>query len=532
MQAEAFYSRRWQEVAPPRARSAAADRLLQSISDFDVPAPLPVFLESCLASASVVNELAGTLAALPSLSALQELASFRPNGEWSAAAAVAASSAGHVEVLRWIFGYRSLDPVECSVIAAIWGQKAILRWLLDVPLSQFLREVSGNFSDALDWHGSVYSYIYNLPEHAACAALQTFHALEWPGFEASDISLWAGTQGFITILAWLRSTQPGCVWSTSACRGAAASGDLGVLRWLRSCEPPWAWDSYVCRIAAEEGHSHVLHWMLSHSAACTAASQDHCGVINWLLQQQFCSPLDVATRAAKASSSSTLELLDSGGYLEGLPRSDALILAAGQAILKCAKLLTPYLIGHGHALFWALQESMRRAKSYHMTDEQDLLVISWFYSHFEEFEPWQSRRLLIKAEKSPILLELEYIACGPHLSWNQEAICIAAVHGSNALLQWLLHQEHDCSCRELCGRYGSCSPTRLMLLVHGLKWRFDERYRHTLEDAEKCRLAFYGAARRLRFQPSMRCGLGNLPEPLLKQIACLANLDFSWTFST
>ena len=497
-------------------------------------------LKGCLEAGAAADELAGALAVLPSLSALQELTLLRPARDWSAAAAVAASSAGHVEVLQWILVHgHPMGPVECAVVAAAWGHDAILRWFLDRPSAT--KWASGAADK--DWHGSVYGFTFQLSEHVAFAALETFDRVQWPAFEPAEVSLWAGTQGYIPILDWLQNTHPGYSQSASACRGAAASGNLGTMQWLRGRDPPWDWDSYCLRVAAEEGHADVLQWMLSQDPPCefldddckqaarTAASQGHCCVLEVLLQQQYCSPVQVATWAAESSTLSTLQFLDSSGYLEGLPRFDDLILAAGSASLECAQLLTPYLTANGHALFWALQQSMRRAKYCCMTEGRDLLVIRWFYSQFEGFEPWQIRRLTAAASESPILLELAYWSCGPRLPWDPHAIGIAAVRGSHSFLHWLCNQDQGCSPQELNWRYGECHAGRLMLLVHGLGWSPDGEHRRCLADAEQRRLAFYGVARRLRLAPSPRCGLGSLPEPLLKHIACAADLDFSWTFS-
>lgn len=166
-----------------------------------------------------------------------------------------------------------------------------------------------------------------------------------------------------------------------------------------------------------------------------------------------------------------------------------------------------------------------------MTDIQTPLVIRWYFSQFGEFEPWQERRVVKAASMSTILLELAYESCGPPVPWSPRAACMAAARGTQDLLRWLLSQNGGRNQTELAWTHGNCRPGCLMLLAHGHGWLLDNQHQLILKDAEQCRLAFYGAARRLRMQPSSRCSLGSLPEPLLKQIACLADLDFSWTFT-
>lgn len=203
MQPGSYYSKRWQQVPHPAAISARASRLLQAQSGSSARCALHLILKACLEAGSAVEGLACSLAAAPSVLALQELSTLSPAREWSGVAAIAASAEGHVEILQWIADEREpMDPVECAIVAAVWGSQDILDWLLHLPVMGLAGSIAPQ-----GWLNSVWNFIFHMTEREGFGALQTLQSVWWPGFEPNEVSLWARTQSFIEVLDWLHITQ-------------------------------------------------------------------------------------------------------------------------------------------------------------------------------------------------------------------------------------------------------------------------------------------------------------------------------------
>lgn len=143
--------------------------------------------------------------------------------------------------------------------------------------------------------------------------------------------------------------------------------------------------------------------------------------------------------------------------------------------------------------------------------------------------PYEIERLFeVSADLHSIsLVEMAAKSGGePKLMWDADMHGLAAAKGDLALLRWLV----DCPVDQSYKVVGSaCSNARMMLLVHGYGWQVLVFYKSQLAKAEACHWAFYGAVRRHRNAvPSGETTLGSLPDALLKNIACAADIDFCW----
>lgn len=244
-----------------------------------------------------------------------------------------------------------------------------------------------------------------------------------------------------------------------------------------------------------------------------------------MITSEHCNKLQVARYAARADCSNTFELLSTHHCLEALPMDHQLAHAAGNGSLRTAKHLMPFLqkYSSSDAMFTALLSAIRRTDDHQMTRGSALQVIEWLWRQFNSFTNSQERTLsrLISYYRSPLLVELAARGCGPLLPWETSAFSIAVCKGNKKLLWWLLHECKSADSKQVPQ---GCSSGRTLLLVHGHGWGA-----YSLANAEKLVLAFYGAAQRSRLMQRSGANLGDLPSVLLKKIACMADIDFSWT---
>ena len=76
-----------------------------------------------------------------------------------------------------------------------------------------------------------------------------------------------------------------------------------------------------------------------------------------------------------------------------------------------------------------------------------------------------------------------------------------------------------------------CSAPRMLLLIHRHGWQAPEGLQDRVALLEQRHYAFYGAVHHYRKQPTKQTSIGDLPDSVLKTIACDAEIDFSWTYS-
>ena len=81
----------------------------------------------------------------------------------------------------------------------------------------------------------------------------------------------------------------------------------------------------------------------------------------------------------------------------------------------------------------------------------------------------------------------------------------------------------------------TCNTGRMLLLVHGYGWSVPVELQARLAAAERRHHAYHSVVRqhRLSCHQQQQCGtrLGDLPDVLIKEIACAAEIDFSWACS-
>ena len=167
------------------------------------------------------------------------------------------------------------------------------------------------------------------------------------------------------------------------------------------------------------------------------------------------------------------------------------------------------------------------------------------------------------APEHAVILNVQPAAKCPQLglTWDSLTHGRAAAFGSPSLLRWLLGPPNlplqKPGSPKTAGWFGwpptlmwrmssapvptpdsykavkpGCPNARLLLLVHGHGWTLPATEQRRRIIAEESRFAFYDAVCQLRSQASADTTLGNLPDPIIKMIACKADIDFSWTFST
>ena len=267
---------------------------------------------------------------------------------------------------------------------------------------------------------------------------------------------------------------------------------------------------------------------------CLAAQNGHFHVDEWLLaaDQGSVSALELAIWAARKSRTDALQFLQASGRLHGLRLDVELLDAAGQGTLETAKLLTPYVLAHDHgnAMLWALTAAIESTPGLSVAPPARLDVIKWFYGHFTIFSKHQRDVIMRAAAKasSTVLLQLAACSHGPALPWNAQAHSLAAALGDLTLLRWLLQQKRSRSMQQV---HELCPPGRMLLLVHGHGWGMPSHIRGRFRGVELRHSAFYAAACRHCMRQSS-CNLASLPGVLLKRIACAADVDFSWSFSS
>ena len=322
------------------------------------------------------------------------------------------------------------------------------------------------------------------------------------------------------------------------CYQAAASGHLDVLKWLRSQEPPCPFP---------EGRE-------AEELVASTAQQGHFHVLEWIIASEPCNMRQAAWHAATSNCSRTFAILAAHHFLDDAPMDELLASAAGRGSLQIAKYFTPYLQRHdsSNAMFMALASAIGETSA-RMTKPSLLEVIKWLWSHLNSFSPDHQKTLtsIVTHNKSPVPLELAACGCAPIIPWTSDAFRIAICEGNKKLLWWLLHECEYAHSREVPI---GCGPGRTLLLAHGHGWSIRSRSQilsdldlghfdlshldhlglgHPgLAHAERLFSAFYGAAHSHRLLQPSCANLGSLPDVLLKKIACTADIDFSWTFTS
>ena len=115
------------------------------------------------------------------------------------------------------------------------------------------------------------------------------------------------------------------------------------------------------------------------------------------------------------------------------------------------------------------------------------------------------------------------------ISWTPELHSLAAAHAELRVVRWLVAGQDMPA--EHTTVHPNCGGARMLLLVHGHGWHVPDGLRAEFSLAESCRTAFFAVVCRQRRQQSMEARLSDLPDELIKRIACQAEVDFSWRYS-
>ena len=145
-----------------------------------------------------------------SISALAELAKAMPMCQWGTGPCIATSAYNNLAPLKWLRGQSPpcpMDPMACTIWAAMAGHKQILIWLL----------AHGTSTECPAWRTQrVWQMVVSQPLLAATK-------VEWPGFEMDKACYLAGHHGRHRTLQWFQAVQPACAADSMACCGAAAA---------------------------------------------------------------------------------------------------------------------------------------------------------------------------------------------------------------------------------------------------------------------------------------------------------------------
>lgn len=128
---------------------------------------------------------------------------------------------------------------------------------------------------------------------------------------------------------------------------------------------------------------------------------------------------------------------------------------------------------------------------------------------------------------SLVIMQLAAQSSRPRIAWDPAMLSLVAARGDLPLLRWMLSQRASRSHKVVPA---ACEdPTQMLLLVHGHGWTVPAGVALQFAEIEN---AFHGLVWKHRQHPACRTRLGDLPDAVLKVIACQAGLDFSKTFSS
>ncbi len=115
------------------------------------------------------------------------------------------------------------------------------------------------------------------------------------------------------------------------------------------------------------------------------------------------------------------------------------------------------------------------------------------------------------------------------ITWPATTHSLAAAHAELPVVRWLVAQEGLSP--EHTTVHHNCDGARMLLLVHGHGWNVPKTMLPSFRAAERCRMALYAVVHQQRRQYAEETRLGELPDELVKRIACQAGIDFSWRYT-
>ncbi|KAK9865913.1 hypothetical protein WJX84_005316 [Apatococcus fuscideae] len=417
-----------------------------------------------------------------------------------------AAKAGHIHILRWVYHQGPAEDIFHRPFL-FWGAAA---------------------------HGHLHALKWLAAQSLACP------------FDDWSEEIAAGG-GHLSILEWRRQQGPLLISPTSLAEHAVAGGHLHVLQFLEDLQPGVHTDATVARIETERQHMHVLEWILAQGTR-SDLMEPIIGII--------------VKKAVTHGLIKPLEMLHQRGLLSRVPRP-LLDVLAERADLPILQLLSPIMAAQGdifHVLLRCLDCSTARGR-YRLrykeedrstTPQQDLhhcQAAAWLVSLFDSFTSSQQDQLHQAAAWAHSIVPVQLASQGvrPVIKWGSAMHAQAAAEGDVHLLKWMLtHCDDDAFGDTHLVKYAltqrpatcwwtrvdnRCRSSRVLLLVHGYGWWVPSGLETYLRAREGQRLALYIVVQQQRRRPSPRSCLGDLPDILVKKIACCADVDFSWTFS-
>jgi len=175
----------------------------------------------------------------------------------------AASSGGHMEILKWLRSNGCPWCKKTCKAAAKHGHLEILKYarMNGCPWDKKTCKAA-----ALSGHAEVLRWARE--QGCPCDENTCYSAAREGHFEALIVARqlgcpwnkktceYAALGGHLEILKYAR--ENGCPWDAWTCQYAAGGGQLGVLQWARRNGCPW--NEATCHAASEGGHLEVLIW--------------------------------------------------------------------------------------------------------------------------------------------------------------------------------------------------------------------------------------------------------------------------------
>lgn len=401
----------------------------------------------------------------------------------------------------------------------------------------------------------------------------------------------AAAAGRVDILMILRSQQPPCHWDARACTAAAFHGHLEVLQWIRQQQPPAPYGVSTTDAAAAQGHVDVLRWLLSQEppcpsapkprklhlntlkamsdwftlpecehifvrAACHAARRKDQEVLDWLTSLHPALTLGIVRQLLLRKWAFGVSLMQTRGcldfefdhYQEAL--WDLLIWPARMGDVGSVQILKDVLIANELILASACAACEGRIACKTPDDKKIeneqlqywescsgranfLAVAEWLMGLDEAGPDLLScvHQALERPEDALLLVEMQANRpeSQPTIFWSAATHSFAAAHTDLSVLRWLLRQQGLAP--DFTTVHPDCSSARMLLLVHGHGWQVPAALAERFGAVEKRLLALIWAARQDHQKAGNAACLGRLPPELIKKIACIAGIDFSWSLS-
>ena len=229
---------------------------------------------------------------------------------------MAASSAGHLDLLRWLLEQKCPHNITALVIEAAGnGHIHLLRFF--AAEFEVRWEAQMTFAPARNGHLAVLQWLrqpeegelrlpcpWNSWTVTSAAVFNQKALIEWAtanGARMRPHAMAAAAQeGHLGLVQWMRERN--LPMDTHVIAAAASKGQLAIVQYLRSGQFPCPWDAGTTYRAAKYGYLRVLAWAMQNGcptnnfAWSTAAGQGHILVLRYLYASGY--PLILPTRAA------------------------------------------------------------------------------------------------------------------------------------------------------------------------------------------------------------------------------------------